>query len=142
MKYSHKLSDAIHILTYVQVFKDGDLSSRAIASSIETNPSLVRQLISLLSKAGLLNSHPGKSGLSLAKPATQISILDVYDALGHAPLLHIDPKTNVKCIVGGNIQSVLNQEYDEIQRAAERKMDEITIQDITNHILVLHQNRR
>ena len=34
MKYSYKLSDAIHLLSYLDIYKDGDLSSKAIANSI------------------------------------------------------------------------------------------------------------
>ena len=50
MKYSHRLSDAVHILTYIgatEIVED-DLSSRAIAGSINSNPSLVRRLMSSL----------------------------------------------------------------------------------------------
>ena len=46
MKFSYKLSDAIHILAYLEIFKDGDRSSRQIAASIEANPSVVRSLMS------------------------------------------------------------------------------------------------
>lgn len=45
MKYSYKLSDAVHLLSYLHVYQDGDLSSKAIADSIESNPSVVRQLM-------------------------------------------------------------------------------------------------
>lgn len=45
MKFSHKLSDAVHLLTYIEIFPDDDLSSRAIARSIVTNPSMVRSLM-------------------------------------------------------------------------------------------------
>ena len=54
MKYSYKLSNAIHILTYVDIYKNDDLSSARIAASIEANASVVRNLMSKLKKAGLL----------------------------------------------------------------------------------------
>ncbi|MCQ3820802.1 transcriptional regulator, partial [Staphylococcus xylosus] len=41
MKFSSKLSDGVHILAYVDIYRNGDLSSAAIAGSIESNPSLV-----------------------------------------------------------------------------------------------------
>ena len=59
MKHSYKLSDAIHILTYVDIYKNDDLSSARIAASIEANASVVRNLMSKLKKAGLLNNQPG-----------------------------------------------------------------------------------
>ncbi len=94
MKYSHKLSDAIHILAYVDIYKDDDLSSKAIALSVESNPSLIRRLMSTLAKAGLLTTRPGTVSPELARPASEISVYDVYEALGKEDLLHIDDKTN------------------------------------------------
>lgn len=112
MKYSHKLSDAVHILAYVYIYADGDLSSKAIASSVETNQSMVRRMMSNLVRAGLLNSQPGKVELSLAKAPQDISLLDVYLAIeDNHNFLHIDDKTNPLCIVGGNIQETLNDVY-------------------------------
>lgn len=52
MKFSHKLSDAVHLLAYIEIFPDDDLSSRAIARSIVTNPSMVWSLMMDLRKAG------------------------------------------------------------------------------------------
>lgn len=69
MKYSHRLSDAVHILTYIgatEIVED-DLSSRAIAGSINSNPSLVRRLMSSLKNAGLISSEPGRAAVSLSK---------------------------------------------------------------------------
>ncbi len=64
MKYSLQLSDAIHILAYIHIFQGTDLlSSDMIASSIETNPTNVRKIMSQLKKADLIhttrgNQHP------------------------------------------------------------------------------------
>lgn len=49
MKYPTKLSDAVHILCFIALAEDGQpLTSDAIAKSIATNASYVRQLMSLL----------------------------------------------------------------------------------------------
>ena len=50
MKHSYKLSDAIHILTYVDIYKNDDLSSARIAASIEANAIDVRNLMSTLTR--------------------------------------------------------------------------------------------
>lgn len=136
MKYSHKLSDAIHILAYLIIYKDADLSSKAIASSIEANASVVRNLMSDLRKAGLIRTQTGTAAPTLSFAPNQITLLQVYQAI-HMDhnLLHIDPKTNPQCIVGGNIQDTLNKYYTDIEESAFHRMNEITIQDITNDIL-------
>jgi DNA-binding IscR family transcriptional regulator len=140
MKYSYKLSDAIHILTYLIIYKDGDLSSKMIAASIESNASTVRNLMSDLRSAGLITTRAGSATPALSIAPEKISILDVYKAINmDHDLLHIDPKTNPQCVVGGNIQAVLDDAYTEIQQSAFQKMDEITIADITEGILQRHQ---
>lgn len=67
MRFSNKLSDAVHILSYIDIYSDGDLSSQAIADSIGSNPSVVRRLMSRLTKAGLLQTRPGIVAPALAK---------------------------------------------------------------------------
>ncbi|PWG00460.1 Rrf2 family transcriptional regulator [Levilactobacillus bambusae] len=139
MKYSYKLSDAIHILTYLIVAPNEDLSSKAIAASIETNPSTVRSLMADLKRAGLIRSQQGVSAPTLGASPDQITLLDVYQAINmDHDLLHVDPKTNPQCIVGGNIQATLDAAYEEVQAAAFQRMQTITIQDIVDGVLKRH----
>lgn len=136
MKYSYKLSDAVHLLSYLHIYQDGDLSSRAIASSIESNPSVVRQLMSDLRKAGLIETRKGAVAPKLAKAPQEISLYDIYQAINmEHDLLHVDPKTNPQCIVGGNIQATLDDFYAQIQGVAFDKMKEISLADVISDIL-------
>ena len=56
MKYPTRLSDAVHILAFIALYPDCDLTSNKLAESIQTNPAYVRQLMSALRKGGLLVS--------------------------------------------------------------------------------------
>lgn len=133
MKYSTKLSQAVHILVFIKLGPSSDLSSTAIAKSIQTNPGCVRQIMMKLREAGLLNSVTGHAKPSLAKEPIDITLLDLYRAVeGTKPLLHLDTQTNPQCGVGINIQLSLQKYYDEIQEAAEHKMREITLDHIIN----------
>lgn len=136
MKYSHRLSDAIHILTYIGAsdIVEDDLSSRAIAGSINSNPSLVRRLMSALKNAGIINSEPGRAAVSLSRETNQITLFDVYKAIEEPDLFHVDEETNQKCPIGANIQSALHKAYDEIQQQAEKEMQQITLQDIVDDV--------
>ena len=63
----------------------------------------------------------------------QITLLDIYKAVeGDKPLLHLDTHTNPDCGVGMNIQLALQDYYHEIQQAAEKKMKQVSLQDIIN----------
>lgn len=131
MKYSTKLSDAVHIMAFIEINQDFDLSSTAIATSIQTNPAFVRQIMMKLRKAGLMSSVTGHAKPSLAKPAEQITLLEIYKAVeGDKPLLHLDTHTNPECGVGVNIQLALLDYYQEIQKMAEERMNQISLQDI------------
>lgn len=143
MKYSYKLSDAIHILAYVDIIPDDNISSNDIAESIEANASVVRKLMANLKKAGLLESRVGAANPKLAKPANEITLLDVFRAVEtNHDLLHVDPRTNMDCPVGANIQQTLNEAYKKIQKAAEDEMSNLTIQDMIDNIQDLRQEKR
>lgn len=136
MKFSYKFSDAIHLLAYLDIYQNGDLSSRRIADSIEANPSVVRNLMRDLKKAGLILTHQGSATPSLAKQPTKINLYDIYTAVDiNHDLIHVDPNTNPACIVGGNIQDTLQDTYDRIQQAAFNEMKAISLQDIIDGIL-------
>ncbi len=131
MKYSTRLSDAVHVLAFLALHPGVALTSERIAESIRTNPAYVRQLMSALRKAGLTDTVKGHPRPALAREPDDISLLDVYRAIeGEKPILHQDTHTNPDCGVGVNIQLALRDFYDEVQQAAEERMRAITLQDI------------
>ncbi len=143
IKYSYKLSDAIHILAYIDIISDERISSNDIAQSIEANASVVRKLMANLKNAGLLESHVGAAKPKLARSADMITLLDVFRAVEtNHDLLHVDPKTNMDCPVGANIQETLDAAYRRVQQAAEDEMSKLTVQDIIDNIEDLHRNKK
>lgn len=59
MAMSTKLSVAIHILSLIETGPQEQVTSEYIASSVNTNPVVVRRLMSQLKKAGLIHSMRG-----------------------------------------------------------------------------------
>lgn len=94
MKYSIQFSDAIHILAYIEIFKNTNLlSSEIIAGSVKTNPANIRKIMSNLKKSNLITTQTGKANPILARPPEEISLLDVYKSIeGNTNLIHVDPK--------------------------------------------------
>ncbi|MFC6182483.1 Rrf2 family transcriptional regulator [Lactiplantibacillus daowaiensis] len=137
MRVSTRFSDSIHLLAFLKIYADQRLTSDLIASSIETSPVVVRRLMGKLRQAGLITTTPGSAQPALAKPLDQISLLTIFYAVeGDKPLFAVDPKTNPDCIVGGNIQTVLQQYYQDAQTAAEARLAKTSLQDIVDNILV------
>ena len=136
MKYPTRLSDAVHILAFIALYPNCDLTSSKLAESIQTNPAYVRQLMSALRKGGLLVSVKGHPRPALAREPEKITLLDAYRAVeGNKPLLHQDIHTNPACGVGVNIQLVIRDCYDLVQQQAEKAMEAITLQEILDRYL-------
>ena len=130
MKYSTKLSDTVHVMVLIAINQEKSLQClncrKCPYKSRLCTPAYVKT-----KKAELMTSVAGHARPSLSKPADQITLLDIYKAVeGDKPLLHLDTHTNPDCGVGINIQLSLQGFYNEIQKAAEEKMNTITLQDI------------
>ena len=136
MKYSTRLSDAVHILVFIHQSSSSTVSSSEIAVSIQTNPSYVRQIMAQLKAAGLISSSGGQVTPELGKVPEKTSLLEIYKAVEkEKPLLHLDTHTNPECGVGVNIQLALADYYRQIQNDVENSMRNITLQDIINSYL-------
>ena len=61
MKYPTRLSDAVHILAFIALYPDCDLTSNKLAESVQTNPAYVRQLMSALRKGRAAGQREGTS---------------------------------------------------------------------------------
>lgn len=74
-------------------------------------------------------------GALLAKPATEISLLDVYRAVENCELftLHRSPP-NKSCIVGEHVQAAMRPALDRAQDALERELAHVMIADIASDI--------
>lgn len=131
MRYSTRLSDAMHILVLVDQSAGAPMSSKQIAESIHTNPSYVRTLMAKLKAAGLISSSRGTASTTLGRAASKVSLCDVYRAVeGDKSLLHLDTHVNHECNYGVFIQLAVQDAYDKVQAAAEREMEKITLASV------------
>lgn len=100
-----RLAVAIHILSLISV--DEKTSSEIIADSVNTNPVVVRRMISLLKKADILTSRAGVPGASLKKDPADISLLEVYRAVQkQEELFAVHENPNPKCPVGKKFRTL------------------------------------
>lgn len=135
MKYSHRLSDAVHILVYLEIL--GSNSSSAIADSVNSNPSLIRRLIARMVKAGILDrsGQRGEINIRLTRPAGKVNLLQIYQAVeDHQQFLDVDQEVNRLEPLGRSMPAVLSGEYDRIQKAAEQEMAKISLESIVDQV--------
>jgi Rrf2 family protein len=128
-----RFATALHILTLLARQEQELLSSEYIAGSININPVLVRKEISNLRNHGLIQSREGKNGgSSLAKPAAKILLSDIYKAVRQTALLGRSNDPNPNCPVGKNINTHIQNLYEEAEDALTRKLGTLTLADFTN----------
>lgn len=135
MKYSHRLSDAVHILVYLEIL--GSNSSSAIADNVNSNPSLIRRLVASMVKAGILqrSGHHGEITIKLTRPAAQVSLLDIYQAVeSHQEFLDVDQEFNHHHPLSRCMPEVLTAEYERVQQAAEQEMAQIKLATIVDKV--------
>jgi len=135
-----RLTIAVHALAWVALhskLSDSPATSGDIAVSVGTNAVVVRRVLGVLRDAGLVEAHRGKpAGWTLSRPATEITLLDVKMALddGLAYSLHSSlPSKN--CPIGLSIKPALFDIYDTAEKAANEKLDCVTLQQALDDFL-------
>ena len=82
MQISSRFTIALHIFTCVETFKnDYKITSDFLAGSINTNPVIIRKILTQLKNAGLITVARGTGGISPTRPIKEISFYDVYLAI-------------------------------------------------------------
>lgn len=123
-----RLSDLLQILVYLKIHEGEKISSTLLAASLNTNPSLVRQMTGQLNKAGILSTKRGKATPQFAKPIDQITVLEVYQATEPVnDFLTVDQKTSEICQVGIAFPKVLGHHFDQLQKMIEARLSQITV---------------
>mgnify|MGYP000526402405 CR=1 FL=1 len=134
MQISSRFTIAVHIFACIDTFETQyKMTSEFLASSIQVNPVVIRNLFGALQKAGILSVARGTGGAVLLRSPEEITVWDVYAALESDEkheLLGMHPNPSPQCPVGSRIRSVLQEPYDEIFTAMQKKMQEITLQDL------------
>ncbi|UFJ41041.1 Rrf2 family transcriptional regulator [Brevibacillus humidisoli] len=140
MTISSRFSVAVHILSLLHFCKDERPTSEFIAGSVNTNPVVVRRIMGMLSKAGLIKTSQGVPGATLACPIGDITMLDVYRAVqaDQDELFAMHDHPNPSCPVGRTIQKSLDVVFSHAQQAMENELANVTIEqfcsDMARHM--------
>ncbi len=135
MAANSRFAMATHILTALAV-EDDKLSSTYLADSLNTNPVVVRRILSELAKAGLLETEAGRAGgARLAKKPEAISLYDVYAAVDDGELFAYNPNDpNKKCALSCKMKSVLSPVFDAACDALAEKLKKIRLSELVSEL--------
>lgn len=131
MKLDSRLSSVLHVLLHM-ASKDAPVPSEVLSRYLGTNPVVVRRTMGGLREAGLVRSGRGKGGgWTLSRPLSEITLRDVYAALGEPPLFAFGNRNETPdCLV----EQAVNARVDDAMRDAEARLLErfstITLADL------------
>jgi Rrf2 family protein len=135
MNRDTRLSDVLHVLLHMEQVEE-PLTSEVLARSMGTNAAVFRRTMAGLRKAGFVRSEKGHGGgWTLARPLGEITLLDVYQALGCPNLFSIGNRSkHTDCLVEKNVNSVVAETMAEATALFARRFGEITLDQIAPQV--------
>lgn len=136
MHISNKSSIAIHCLIFINEYGNTQkVTSELLSLSTGCNPVTIRNIISRLNKAGMIEVKFGTGGARIAVPLSDISLYRICstvdpDALDKMIGIHGTPSPF--CPVGKNIKPVLKNTYDTVKQDMIESMKKITLDQMVD----------
>lgn len=136
MRTSCRFAMAVHVLA-VLAYKEGDrITSSYLADSVNTNPVIIRRLLSTLQKAGLVDTRKGAgSGSRLERSPARITLAEVYEAVEEEDAFTMPrQKPNEDCPVGQCIQEELERVFTAAEGAMIQQLGRTTVADVIHSV--------
>lgn len=134
MQITSRFTIAVQVFACISEFEEQfKITSDFLASSVNSNPVVIRRILQQLKAAGLVEVKRGSGGASIAKKPDEITLLDIFNAvecLDEGQLFHFHENPNAKCPVGRNIHNVLDNRLENIQAVMEEQLRSTTVADI------------
>jgi Rrf2 family protein len=136
MSGSSRFAVGVHVLAYLAHKAGQAVTSAEIASSVDTNPVVIRRLLSSFVKVRLVKATKGAhGGFSLASDPANITLLDIYRAVD-APTDHGLARftPNLKCPVGTRIGGILQSTFFKAQASLEAEFAQTSLKDVHSQL--------
>ncbi len=133
MASSCRFAFAVHVLAVLALKReDGGVCSEFLAGSVNTNPVIIRRLLTRLRHAGLVTTQKGAGGgATLCGPPEKIALDTVYRAVEPGSAFAQHPhQPNQRCPVGAGIERVLDEVFATAQTALETALAHRTLADV------------
>ncbi|MBC7743152.1 MAG: Rrf2 family transcriptional regulator [Bdellovibrionaceae bacterium] len=133
---NQQFATAVHVLTALAFNRKQLMSSDILARSVNTNPVVIRRLLSLLAKAELVTTTRGKAGgVQLSKDPNQINLKDVYLAVSPLdPIAPRDKSPHKECAVSCSMHAIMTTVSTGTQKATLKYLESQKLSDLIKKI--------
>ncbi|KKB86320.1 hypothetical protein VW29_02950 [Devosia limi DSM 17137] len=132
MKRSSRLSIALHALVHLAAQPDAAQTSTTLSVCLMTNPVVVRRVMGELREAGLVASTKGHNGgWRLLRPVAEITLFDVYAALGESLLLRTesDPGDQT-CMIVRSVDQLMGDFLTDAEALLAARLKRVSLAEI------------
>jgi len=128
MRRDSRLSVVLHLLLHMTEL-EGPVTSETLGPRLNMNPVLVRRLLGGLRNAGIVNAEKGHGGgWALARPLDQVTLAEVYRALGSPTLFGIGPqRENPRCLVEQAVNRALGKALSDAEAVLLAELELTTV---------------
>ena len=128
MKRDSKLSGILHVLLHMAEHAT-PVTSETLAGVMQTNPAVIRRIMSGLRQRGYVRSEKGHGGgWTLVCNVEQLTLADVWRAVGEPSLIAMSNRTDFPdCLVEQAVNHALDTASKEAESLLIARMQEVTL---------------
>ena len=128
MKRNSQFSDILHVLLHMAESAQ-PATSEALAAAMQTNPVVLRRLMTGLRYAGFVASAKGHGGgWVLTCPLDSVTLRDVHEALGAPALVSLGFREDrPQCLVAQAVNEALGAAVREAEAALLERLGDVTL---------------
>ena len=128
MRRDSRLSGVLHVLLHLAEHR-GPVTSEVLAKAMHTNPVVLRRVMAGLRDQGFVRSEKGHGGgWTLARDLSDITLRDIYAALGSPLLFAIGNRTEAPdCLVELAVNAALNATLRDAETLLLARLGDVTL---------------
>lgn len=136
---SSRFATAIHVAAMMADKPHEPVTSDYIASSVNTNPVVIRRLMGSLKAAGIVGSQTGAAGgFVLKRKPVEITLGSLFRAVECTRLFRVHPDPSPNCPYGKAIEGVMKQVSADAETALLKSLDSKTLADVMSAMHEVH----
>lgn len=135
MKRNSKLSGVLHVLLHMAQH-NRPVTSEALAKAMDTHPVVIRRIMAGLRDQDYVRSEKGHGGgWTLACDLSQVTMRDIYAALGSPAILAMSNRTETPgCLVEQAVNAALNPAFEGAEALLLARLGQVTLATLSDDL--------